>query len=252
LYDMVSMVIPGYLFILCAEMASGIKVSNDFDTLAKAVILFASSWFVGLLLHYASKGIFDPVLRNLECDIRKSRKCAAYTIRKELPIRDYNKAYYKLLPHYSASVVPILEAHVAFLRSMLLVLSAALYAIIIKSCSNYCFDSACCWFLAYIILMVAVYTISLGISCHWDNRSLRLLMFLIFCILILTPIFFYFLKKEDIEFMKNIFPLPNRLSFSILALCYVAMFFIMRHRQKEIYRHVFEDDYYMRLLDTEK
>lgn len=252
LYDMVSMVIPGYLFLLCAKMASGIKFGDDFGITTKAIVLFTASWVVGMLLHYVSKGIFDPVLRNLERDIKKAKVEAYKRIKQEKNIRDYNKAYYKLMPHYTDTVVPILEAHVSFIRSLLLVLPDVLYAVIIKSSSNYCSDDSCCWFMAYIILMMIIYLATFCISRHWNCRCLCLLAFLIFCIMIFAPIVLYFINKADVESMANVFVLPNGLLIFLVALLEVALFFVMRCRQKEIYKHVFEDDYYLRLIDSEK
>jgi len=103
-------------------MASGIDAGNEIDAVTKAFVLFTSSCVVGLFLHYTPKGIFDPVLRKLESDIRKAKETACKNIEQEKETRDYNKTYCKLMPHYTGTVVSILEAHVAFIRSMLLVL----------------------------------------------------------------------------------------------------------------------------------
>jgi len=90
----------------------------------------------------------------------------------------------------------------------------------------------------FIILIFAVYSISFCLFRHWNGHCLRLLIFLIFCILVLTPIFLYFIMESDVGLLEDVFPLPNRLSLFLVPLLEVALFFVMRCRQQEIYKHV--------------
>lgn len=48
LYDMVSMIIPGYLFILCVEIASGIGFDSNFYDWTASIITFVLSYTLGL------------------------------------------------------------------------------------------------------------------------------------------------------------------------------------------------------------
>jgi len=89
LYDMISMIIPGFLFILCVEFASGIGVNNNFDNAAVGAVVFVLSYIVGLLLHIVSKKIFDSVIRNDDHDISIARSDTDNAIKKEKNIREY-------------------------------------------------------------------------------------------------------------------------------------------------------------------
>jgi len=253
LYDMVSMIIPGFLFILCVKEASGIEIKNEFDSITTAIIVFSFSWIVGFVLHYISKRIFNPILRNRPKDIIDAEKETDRNVRKESDLKDYYLKYYTLMPSYTSVTVPILEAQVSFFRSMLVVVLAGVYAMIVKANSSYCFDNASCWVIFYVILMLSVCGVMCGIAqYHCNKYNLCVWKMTILTGFILFPLALFYLYKSDIEQMTTLFYLPNCLTFHLLLLLEVIMFFIMYDRQTDIYRRIFEDFEYIHIINTKK
>lgn len=250
---MVSMVIPGYLFILCVKIASGVKTSSCFDSITSAIIAFSFSWIVGFMLHFISKRIFDPILRNRATDIIDAEKETNKKIKKEWVIKEYYQKYYRLMPSYTNATVPILEAQVSFLRSMLVVVLAGVYAMIVKANSCYCFDDACYWAVSYVILMLLVYGGMCGIAKYQEHKySLCVWLMALLAGFILLPVALFYLCKSDIERMTALFCLPNCLTFHLLLLLEVMVFFIMYDRQKDIYRRVLEDFEYIHKFEGKR
>lgn len=243
---MVSMIIPGFLFILCVKEASGTEIVFNFKSIPTVIIVFSFSWIVGFMLHCISKRIFNPILRNRPKDIIDAEKETIRNVKNESDLKDYYLKYYRLMPGYTNATVPILEAQVSFLRSMLVVVLAGVYAMIVKANSSYCFDNASCWAVSYVILMLLVYGVMCGIAkYHCNKYSLCVWSMAILAGFILVPVALFYLCKSDVEQMTTFFCLPNCLIFHLLLLLEVIMFLIMCDRQKDIYRRVFEDFEYI-------
>ncbi len=77
LYDMLSMIIPG--FITLFSFAKAVEMDQYFNknaglSIAHYICIFALSYLVGLIIHYFSKGLFDPCLRNNPKDIEIAKQ----------------------------------------------------------------------------------------------------------------------------------------------------------------------------------
>lgn len=255
LYDMVSMVIPGYLLILCVQFVSGIKFNFDSE-IAAAIVMFTLSWIIGLILHLVSKDIFDIVLRNRMKDledvneeVRKSCDKVSESLNKnnkkvEL---DYYLRYYRQLPDYAKSVVPILEAQVAFLRSLLLVMLSFEYSILMSTQRNLHQESSYCFAVQYVILMVIVIGFLWGVSkyikCTFNiGVSFVILLFIVFPLLV-----FSCLRYDIVAMEQSTMQLFN-LIFYFLLIFGVAIFVLMYFRQRAIYKRIYEDDYYTQVV----
>lgn len=254
LYDMVSMVIPGYLFIQCVQFASRIIIQFDSDITA-AVVMFTLSWIVGLILHLASKDIFDIILRNKIKDLEDVNEDVSKSNEKRYNCRDkenkrvifdYYLKYYRQMPGYTKSVVPILEAQVAFLRSILLVILSFEYAIIISTQSSpheSSYDSV----VQYIILIAIIIGVLWGISKYFQN-ALNVWWSVVLLLFIVCPILLLSCLRKDVEAMEQSTLLPINLIFYFLLLLEVVIFFLIYYRQRAIYERIFEDDYYTKLV----
>ena len=128
LYDMLSMIIPGYLLVLGVKLLCAPDCLAAGYTLDSVVVVFVLSYLLGLVLHHLSKLLFDPVLRNKPARIRAMHRKPDLA---DEPLDDltddevlarYYTAYYKVMRHYPYTAVPILEAQVSFIRSMVCVI----------------------------------------------------------------------------------------------------------------------------------
>lgn len=239
LYDMVSMIIPGFLFILCVEFASGVGVDNNFDNVAIGIVVFVLSYIVGLLLHLISKRIFDSIIRNDYHDISTAHSDINNTIKKEKNIRDYYCKYYKLMPEYTNEVIPVLESQVAFLKSMLIVIPVAIMAVSVSPLKI--FDFGLC-----VSVLFVLYCICMFVICIWhfglkektySNVSWKILGNIV--LFALPLVLFVFCNKD--------WHISNLVAAFILLLLEFLIYNIMRIKQKEIYKRIFEDDYYILL-----
>lgn len=139
LYDMLSAVIPGYL-LLCGIMAWCYpQILSSYNDIANnaaypfvyVIAVFALGYIIGLILKFLSSCIFGKLLNCIciiKCAYNKNIKYVSLAdesidLNNDNQIKeDYFSKYYYVLLNYQYSAVPILEAQVAFLRSMALVL----------------------------------------------------------------------------------------------------------------------------------
>ena len=123
LYDFLSMIVPGYLFIaiiVYPEYKWRQCMYYDVSTLTM-VITLVMSYIFGMFIHCVSKCFFDKIFRNNTKEIKKQRALfwKNLSIQKTGILRAYYIKYYKTA---FASSVPILEAQVSFLKSMVIVI----------------------------------------------------------------------------------------------------------------------------------
>ena len=125
LYDLLSMIIPGYLVLFLLHQSFFQQMAWHYDDVTFGVVTFAISYIVGILIHLVAKAVFSS-LRNRECLVSKAKD---YVNKKLLQTKDvrmieenvsYYEAYY-IASRYAWSSVPILEAQYSFLRSALIV-----------------------------------------------------------------------------------------------------------------------------------
>ena len=121
LFDMVSMFIPGYLFLYLLKRAFFTDCLHECDELTYVVVVFTMSYITGMAIHQISKLIFK-FLRNNPCIISHSKKTCNKNNditqeSKVVNLVEYYKAYYRVST-YTWSSIPVLEAQYSFLRSM--------------------------------------------------------------------------------------------------------------------------------------
>lgn len=132
LFDLLSMIVPGYLLLFLFELIFIPDVKWQYDELTFGIVTFAVSYIVGIALHYLARFVFS-CLRNNEWLISKTNNRVKADLTKRentkhaseqsaiMIMSDYYKAYYTVTKFYPASSLQILEAQYSFLRSMLIV-----------------------------------------------------------------------------------------------------------------------------------
>lgn len=123
LYDLLSMIVPGYLVLFLLHKAFFQQCIWRSDEMTFGIAAFAVSYIVGLALHWFSKLVFHP-LRNCECLVSKAKDKVNRDLVKngnpKIETKDYYEAYYAA-SKYPWSSVLILEAQYSFLRSAVIV-----------------------------------------------------------------------------------------------------------------------------------
>lgn len=126
---MLSAVIPGYLVLLGLRLLffSGVRFSFE-DSTANVIVVFTASYIVGLLWKTGTEILTNDWLRNNPRQIRKAfAKAEIPDGRRSVPLPTSDKAlkilyyhhYYKALAANPNSSIPILEAQLAFIRSII-------------------------------------------------------------------------------------------------------------------------------------
>lgn len=150
LYDLLSMIIPGYLLLFLLQKIFLQSCSWPYDEVTFGVFTFAASYIVGMALHWLSKCLFCK-LRNCECLISKAKEKVNNNLRNQnkstIESEDYYTAYY-IASSYAWSSVPILEAQYSFLRSAVIV--ELLYLIL--GCSAF----SCPCFFSFVALLLVL------------------------------------------------------------------------------------------------
>ena len=124
LYDLLSMIIPGYLFLYLLKRAFFSEYSQTCDESTYLIVVFSCSYIIGLAIHYIAKLIFKS-LRNNKCIITRTREKfynlnnVSIESKKDI-LSEYMDSYY-IASKYNWSSIPVLEAQYSFLRSMILV-----------------------------------------------------------------------------------------------------------------------------------
>lgn len=117
LYDFMCMMVTGFLIMwpFCNYMLQDILGNTFFLILC---------YLIGIVYHIIIEYMMSP-LRNLSCIIEKGRRIATKrfiekTSRRSAPAekKDYYEAYYFLIRNNSLNVIPVLEAQVAFIKSV--------------------------------------------------------------------------------------------------------------------------------------
>jgi len=126
LYDMLACVIPGYLLLLLLKLCFASSTAIKFDNISVAIAAFTLSYLVGLLIKRGMEVVFNGFLRNSSDRIRRAyNKSKCIFRKKHLPDNEndllelYYTAYNKALRGNPNTSIPIFEAQIAFLRSIL-------------------------------------------------------------------------------------------------------------------------------------
>lgn len=245
LYDMVSMIIPGYLFILCVELASGIGFEYNFFDLTASIITFVLSYILGLIIHLVSKILLDPLLRNSIDNVKRTKEKVESTIRKESELKEYYDKYYRLLNDYTKMVVPVLEAQVAFLKSLMVIIPAAIFSLGVASVAPCCKE--CCanslLFIYGVLMFIVCFLLFVVERCCKD----RCWMFTWFgVILFASPLSIFLIARGNKTYATDLFPISNGCLIIYLFILEIVIYFITNKRQQDIYFRIFEDDNYIK------
>lgn len=230
LFDLVSMIIPGYTLIFSLSKILNI---GELDSSGVAIVpILAASYIVGMFIHYLSKLLFDPIFKENIEQIRNAHQEVYDNIDKECMEDDdnlkcksdkevkriYYERYYISIDRYKKSNIHILEAQFSFIRSMIIVLFTVFISIAYK---HYISIGIFCPI--FFLIIIVAYIISS--------------FFLI--VILLTFSSFGLAPPNNIENLTVIFS-PIIIVFLIL---------IMQKINKQICKSVWEDEYYTRCLD---
>jgi membrane protein YdbS with pleckstrin-like domain len=165
LYDMLAMVIPGFLLLMLFPFCCGcIILSKGINDIYTGVLLVLASYIIGLIYHKTIEYLYNKIgLRNNEKHIQKQSKRFYENLKNdagnlpdEMPIptrNDYYTAYYTLMKENMLNSIPILEVQVVFIRNLLPLI--VLYIIAICCCGFPYFNINPCG-LAISLVVIAV------------------------------------------------------------------------------------------------
>ena len=129
LYDLLSMVLPGYLMLFLISKAFCVDYNWEYDEITCAVSVFCVSYVLGIIVHYLSRIVFrclgnrclkEYALRIFTKDI-EVRHSSEYDPEDKLTTAWYYNNYYRLWKRNSLSFIQALEIQLTFLRSLVVV-----------------------------------------------------------------------------------------------------------------------------------
>ena len=124
LYDMLTCLIPGYCILFFLHFAQFIREIVNIDSTSIVITLFVLSYIVGLIYKHLVFYFTDNEFRNNPVNIRKAYFLAEIQHKKPIPLTDnglletYYMAYYNAVKENGNSSIPTLEAQIAFLREI--------------------------------------------------------------------------------------------------------------------------------------
>lgn len=126
LYDTLACIIPGYLLLLWGKLLFTTNITLKINDINIAIGIFTLSYLTGLLLKWIMEVLLNRFLRNRPNRIRQAyNRSQCIFEKKHLPdnvnelMKQYYIAYYRAMKGNPNSSIPILEAQIAFLRSIL-------------------------------------------------------------------------------------------------------------------------------------
>lgn len=130
IYDMLSMIIPGYLVGFLISKSVNFQVILPSEEVTFWIVTFCISFILGISIHYFSRWIFKFLRNNdnlnstarrmFEKDIRLREGNDRIAIDLMIPKR-YYEIYYGKLQSPAVSFIAAMEAQLSFLRSMVIV-----------------------------------------------------------------------------------------------------------------------------------
>ena len=180
-YDMLSMVIPGYLVAIFLLRILVPELPLDYGNPTLWIVAFCVSYIIGICVHYGSRIIFgwlghnqwlaDKAYSKAQADISR-RRDVAQSGNPATSQENYYALYFKFWGNAALSYIPQMEAQLSFLRSMCVV--GVLYSVfgcrfIISSCVISCVVvlTIIC-FIAIIILRGKIYYYYYEADGYWS------------------------------------------------------------------------------------
>lgn len=128
LYDLLSMVLPGYLVLFLIVKCLPINHCWEYDETTYFIAAFCVSYVVGLIVHYMSRRAFCWL--SCRCLREKAyhkfredemKRGAEQANNEKLTTRWYYRNYYALWGNNSINYISVMEIQLTFLRSMAVV-----------------------------------------------------------------------------------------------------------------------------------
>jgi hypothetical protein len=196
LYDMLAMVIPGFLLLLLMNFIFDCKLLSDKNDIYSIFLVFVASYITGLIWNKfmekafryfrnssdsieketkkfyqgykeekteaKAKGETDPV-KKAEIEAKIEAETKDYIKKKSFKY-EYYKAYYILMKNNCLYNIPTLEAQVAFIRNMLPIISLYIIAIccsdeICRFLKSLLIVNSCCTAILLFVAGIAMYYI---------------------------------------------------------------------------------------------
>lgn len=123
LYDLLTLIIPGSMVVAVLYVGAFPWIKAFSFSWIVSLAIFGAMYFIGLLLKNWSlqkdSSIFDKNIEEIQTEYSKFAEYTNHKMgRKKMTYDDYCADYYYAVSHYSKTKVPILEAQIAFLRTM--------------------------------------------------------------------------------------------------------------------------------------
>ena len=156
LYDLLSMILPGYLILFLIVQCLPIDHCWKYDETTYFIAVFCVSYVMGLIVHYVSRWAFGWL--SCRCLREKAyhkfmddemKRGAEQAGNEKLTTRWYYKNYYALWKDNSINYISIMEIQLTFLRSMAVI--GFLYTAL-----GWIFLKCQCWIISLFFLFTLV------------------------------------------------------------------------------------------------
>lgn len=166
LYDLLSMVIPGYLTIFLLWKSVGTETLWPYHTLTFGIIAFCVSYIVGIIIHYLARFFFGWLHHNRWLnsaahakflnDLAERKNEESQSNSKKLNQEWYYRTFFRLWNDNSFSHIPPLEAQFSFCRSLCVV--GMLYVLLGWTFISSCWIMSAIAVVSIICFIIMIYT----------------------------------------------------------------------------------------------
>ena len=166
LYDLLSMVIPGYLTVFLLWKSFGNETLWPYDTLTYGITALCVSYIVGIAIHYIARFVFgwlrhnrwlnSAALAQFKNDLAAQENEESQSNNNELSQEWYNRTFYRLWKDDSLSHIPPLEAQFSFCRSLCVV--GGLYVLFGWKFISFCWMISAIAIASIICFIIMIYT----------------------------------------------------------------------------------------------
>lgn len=149
LYDLLTLIIPGSMVVAVLYVGAFPWIKAFSFSWIVSLAIFGAMYLIGLLLKNWSlqkdSSIFDKNMKDIKETYSNFAKDTNHKLEhKEMTYNDYCADYYYAVDHYSNSKIAILEAHIAFLRTMQ-------YSVIVLWCLFFMLS------IAYLVILICTF-----------------------------------------------------------------------------------------------